>query len=368
LSALMDTVQSAASAKYYATIVREKAILRGLIHAGTRISQLGYEAEEDVAGALDSCEQLVFEIGERQVSQGFAPVRSMMKGVFDDLSERFANKGSRTGITSGFHDIDEMTTGFQPGNFIIIAARPGMGKTSYALNMAVAVARETAAEGKSDPVAFFSLEMSNQELIERLISSESGISMHDMRSGRIRDQQWDSIGRAMGHLNDLPIFLDETGGITVTEIRSRARRLKATHGLSAIFIDYLQLLRPGALSKGANRNEELSDICRTLKVTAKDLKVPIIALAQLNRGVETRNEKRPMLADLRDSGSLEQESDIVAFLYRDGYYNKESPDPELTEFIIAKHRSGPTGDVKLRFQREYTRFVPYADESHFPPA
>ncbi|HEY5257250.1 MAG TPA: replicative DNA helicase [Candidatus Baltobacteraceae bacterium] len=367
LSALMDTVQSAASAKYYAKIVREKAILRGLIHAGTQITQVGYEAEEDVDGALDACEQMVFRIGERQISSGFAPVKSMMKDVFDDLSERFHSKGSRTGITSGFHDIDDMTTGFQPGNFVIVAARPGMGKTSFALNMAVAVARETIAEGKTDPVAFFSLEMSNNEMIERLISSESGISMHDMRSGRIRDHQWDAIGRAMGHLNDLPIYLDETGGISVSEIRSRARRLKSAHGLSAIFIDYLQLLRPGALSRNVNRNEELSDICRTLKVTAKDLQVPIVALAQLNRGVETRNEKRPMLADLRDSGSLEQESDIVAFLYRDGYYNKEAPDPELTEFIIAKHRSGPTGDVRLRFQREYTRFLPYADESHFAP-
>lgn len=367
LSALMDTVQSAASAKYYAKIVREKAILRGLIHAGTQITQVGYEAEEDVDGALDTCEQLVFKINERQTGTGFAPVKDMLKNAFESLSERFHNKGSRTGITSGFHDIDEMTTGFQPGNFVIVAARPGMGKTSFALNMAVAVAREIAGEGKTDPVAFFSLEMSNNELIERLVAAESAVSMHDMRSGRIAGTQWDAIGRAMGHLNELPIYLDDTGGITVTEIRSRARRLKATHGLSAIFIDYLQLLRPGALARNANRNEELSDICRTLKVTAKDLQVPIIALAQLNRGVETRNEKRPMLADLRDSGSLEQESDIVAFLYRDGYYNKESPDPELTEFIIAKHRSGPTGDVRLRFQGQYTRFVPYADESHFPP-
>jgi replicative DNA helicase len=256
-----------------------------------------------------------------------------------------------------------MTTGFQPGNFIILAARPGMGKTSFALNMAVAAAREA-----QESCAFFSLEMSNNELVQRLICSEARLSMHDMRRGNIKPHQWEDISRAMGSLNELPIFLDDQGGLSISEVRSRCRRLKSTGGLGAIFVDYLQLLRPGVLSKNSNRNEELSEICRTLKVTAKDLGVPIIALAQLNRGVESRNDKRPMLSDLRDSGSLEQEADMVAFLYRDGYYNPEGPEPDVTEFIIAKHRNGPTGTVKLRFQKEYTLFVPYADESHFPPA
>jgi replicative DNA helicase len=192
--------------------------------------------------------------------------------------------------------------------------------------------------------------------------------MNDMRRGNIKPHQWEEISRAMGTLNDLPIYLDDLGALTVSDVRSRCRRLKSTVGLAAIFIDYLQLLRPAALARNANRNEELSEICRSLKATAKDLSVPIIALAQLNRGVEIRSEKRPMLADLRDSGSLEQEADVVAFLYRDGYYNSETPEPDLTEFIIAKHRNGPTGTVKLRFQREYTLFLPYGDESHFPPA
>jgi replicative DNA helicase len=227
--------------------------------------------------------------------------------------------------------------------------------------MTVAAARES-----QKPIAFFSLEMSNDELLQRLICSESRISMHDLRRGNIKQHQWEGISRAMSALNELPIYLDDTGALTVTEVRSRARRLKATSGLAAIFIDYLQLLRPGVLSRNANRNEELSEICRTLKVTAKDLGVPIFALAQLNRAVETRQEKRPMLADLRDSGSLEQESDLVAFLYREGYYNRETPDPEVTEFIIAKHRNGRTGTLKLRFQQEYTLFVPYADETHYP--
>ncbi|MBV8636770.1 MAG: replicative DNA helicase [Candidatus Eremiobacteraeota bacterium] len=362
LSSLMDTVQTAASAKYYATIVREKAVLRSLIHAGTQITQLGYEAEEDVDAALDQSEQLVYSIGERQLSGDFVPVNRLMKDTFDYMDRLFHMRGEQTGLTSGFRDIDSMTTGFQPGNFIILAARPGMGKTSFALNMAVAAAE------RQEPIAFFSLEMSNNELVQRLICAEARLSMHDMRRGNIKAHQWEDIARAMGRLNELPIYLDDSGGLSVTEVRSRCRRLKSTSGLGAVFIDYLQLLRPGVLSKNANRNEELSDICRTLKVTAKDLGVPIIALAQLNRGVESRNDKRPMLSDLRDSGSLEQEADMVSFLFREGYYNKEAPEADVTEFIIAKHRNGPTGTVRLRFQQEYTLFVPYADESHFPPA
>jgi replicative DNA helicase len=359
----MDTVQTAASAKYYATIVREKAVLRSLIHAGTQITQLGYEAEEDVDAALDQSEQLIYSIGERQLSGDFVPVNRLMKDTFDYMDRLFHMRGEQTGLTSGFRDIDSMTTGFQPGNFIILAARPGMGKTSFALNMAVAAAE------RNEPIAFFSLEMSNNELVQRLICAEARLSMHDMRRGNIKAHQWEDIARAMGRLNDLPIYLDDTGALSVTEVRSRCRRLKSmNNSLGAVFIDYLQLLRPGVLSKNANRNEELSEICRTLKVTAKDLGVPIIALAQLNRGVESRNDKRPMLSDLRDSGSLEQEADMVSFLFREGYYNKEAPEADVTEFIIAKHRNGPTGMVRLRFQEQFTLFVPYADESHFPPA
>lgn len=361
LSSLMDTVQTAASAAYYAKLVREKAVLRGLIHAGTRITQLGFENEEDVDGALDQSEQLVFEIGQRQMHGEFTPVSRLLKKAFENIDFRFRNRGGLTGLTSGFADIDEMTAGFQPGNFIILAARPGMGKTSFALNMAVAAAREETA-----PIAFFSLEMSNDELVQRLICAESNISMHDMQRGNIKQHQWEKISDAMGALNELPIHLDDSGGLSVSEIRSRARRLKSAHGLSAVFIDYLQLMHPSVLSKGVNRNEELSDICRTLKTTAKDLQVPIIALAQLNRGVESRTDKRPMLSDLRDSGSLEQEADMVAFLFREGYYHNEVTEPELTEFIIAKNRNGPTGHAKLRFIREFTLFRPYGDVTHYP--
>lgn len=361
ISALMETVQSAASARYYATIVREKSVLRSLIHAGTQITQCGFEGEEDVSGALDRCEQLVYSIGERRGITEFMPVSRLMKEAFDHIDRLYHMRGDRTGLTSGFRAIDEMTTGFQPGNFVIVAARPGMGKSSFALNMAVAAARS-----ENAPVAFFSLEMSNNELIQRLICSEARISMNHMRRGNIKDDQWELISNAMGTINDLPIYLDDLGALTVSDVRSRCRRLKSTVGLSAVFIDYLQLLRPGVLARNANRNEELSEICRTLKVTAKDLGVPIIALAQLNRAVEARaGTKRPLLADLRDSGSIEQEADVVAFLYRDGYYNPETAEPDMTEFIIAKHRNGPTGTVNLRFRPEFTLFLPYGDESHF---
>ncbi len=360
LNTLMDTVQTAASASYYAKIVREKAILRALIHAGTEIGRLGYEAEEDVEAALDRSQQMVYDISEHQGHE-FVRVRDRLKDVFDDIDRRFHMHGERTGLTSGFRDIDDMTSGFQPGNFVIVAARPGMGKTSFALNMAVAAAEET-----NEPIAFFSLEMSNNELIARLICAKAHLSMQDLRRGNIKPHHWEDISAAMGALNDLPIYLDDTGALTLSELRARCRRLKMRTGLAAVFIDYLQLMRPNIGARPANRNEELSEICRGLKVTAKELELPIIACAQLNRGVEARNEKRPALADLRDSGSLEQESDVVAFLYRDAYYNKEAPDPTLTEFIIAKHRNGPVGSVRLRFEEAFTLFVPYADEARYP--
>ncbi len=367
ISSLMDTVQSAASARYYATIVHEKAALRALIGAGTQVTKLGYEGEEDVAASLDRAQQLIYAIGEERGTKEFKPVRDLLKEAFDSIDHLYHQRGDRIGLTSGFPDIDAMTTGFQPGNFIIVAARPGMGKTSFALNMAVAAARDS-----GQPVAFFSLEMSNNELIQRLICSEARISMNDMRRGNIKPHQWESISRAMEGLDQLPIYLDDVGSLSVSDLRNRCRVLKksAAGNLGAIFVDYLQLMRPAVTSRNVNRNEELSDICRTLKVTAKELSVPIVALAQLNRAVESRSDtgKRPMLSDLRDSGSIEQESDVVAFLFREGYYKTECPDPELTEFIIAKHRNGPTGMVRLRFQREFTLFVPYGDDSHYPAA
>jgi replicative DNA helicase len=296
LTSLMDTVPTAASAEYYAKIVREKASLRQLIHAGTRITQLGYESEDDVPAALDESEQIVYDVGNRDQRGAFSSVSSLLLDTFYKLETRHAQSGERTGVTSGFGDIDAYTAGFQKGNLVILAARPAMGKTSLALNMALYAARE-----EREPVAIFSLEMTKQELIERLISSEAMIDASKLRRGAIEQKEWQRIGDAIGKLNDLPIYLDDSGAVTVSEIRSRLRRLKSTHGLSIAYVDYLQLVRPSTLNaRNVNRNEELSEICRTLKATAKDLEIPIVALAQLNRAVETRQDKRPMLSDLRD--------------------------------------------------------------------
>ncbi len=295
LNSLMGTVPSAASADHYARIVREKSTLRGLIHAGTRVTQLGYDSEEDVPAAIDKAEQVVYDVGNRSDHNAFALVPSLLLGVFQSLEKRHEQKGDRTGVTSGFRDIDDYTAGWQPGNLIIVAARPAMGKTSLALNMAVAAAKD-----EKKPIAVFSLEMTKQELVERLLSSEAKLDASKLRRGAIADRDWEKIGHAMGTLHELPIYLDDSGAVTVTEIRSRLRRLKSGNGLAAVFVDYLQLVRPSTLGKVVNRNEELSEICRVLKATAKDLGVPIIALAQLNRAVETRADKRPLLSDLRD--------------------------------------------------------------------
>jgi replicative DNA helicase len=333
-----------------------------LIHAGTQITRIGFENEEDVEAALDQSEQIVYEVGRRQKHGEFSPIYKLLKGAFEQIDKAYHSRGVRTGLTSGFVDIDEYTAGFQPGNFVILAARPAMGKTSMALTMAAAAAKE-----EQKPIAIFSLEMTNEELVTRLLCAEAHINSQNLRKGNIRDPEWEKISAGMSALSQLPIYIDDSGTISVSEIRSRCRRLQSGDGLAAVFIDYLQLVRPSGTTKSQNRNDELSEICRTLKATAKDLQIPIVALAQLNRGVESRNDKRPMLSDLRDSGAIEQEADMVTFLYRDSYYNPESAvEDDLTEFIIAKNRSGPTGTVKLRFKKEYTLFLSYGDRSHFP--
>jgi replicative DNA helicase len=361
LTSLMDTVPTAASAEYYARIVREKAVLRGLIHAGTIVTQIGYEAEDNVEEAVDRSEQIVYEVGRRQQRGEFNPITRLLKDAFEQIDLLYQSHGDRTGVTSGFADIDDYTAGFQPGSFVIIAARPSMGKTSLALAMAAAAAKE-----EQRPIAFFSLEMTSVEIVTRLLCAEARINGQSLRRGNVQKHEWDKISDGMGALAEVPIYIDDSGTLTVTEVRSRCRRLQSGEGLAAIFIDYLQLLRPGGSTRAQNRNDELSEICRTLKATAKDLKVPVIALAQLNRAVEARTDKHPQLSDLRDSGAIEQEADMVAFLYRDAYYNPESaPDPELTEFLIAKQRNGPTGMVKLRFLKDHTLFVPYADASRY---
>ncbi|MBC5825205.1 MAG: replicative DNA helicase [Candidatus Eremiobacteraeota bacterium] len=350
LSQLLNAVPTAASAEYYAKVVAEKSVLRSLITAGGRITTMGFEPTDDVEDTLDRCEQMIFEIGRRQAG-GFILVKDLLKPTFEQIDRLYHQKGQVTGVPSGFRDLDRYTTGFQAGELIIIAARPSMGKTSLCLNIAMHAAKEA---GKA--VAVFSLEMSNEQLVQRLLAGESRIDAQRLRSGNIKDEEWGEITKAMGVLAEVPIYIDDSAALTVGELRTRARRLRAGTGLDLIAVDYLQLLRSSS-TRQINRVEVIDDICRGLKALAKELKVPIIALAQLNRSPETRNEKRPLLSDLRESGGIEQEADVVAFIYRDEYYNAPSADNEgVAEVILAKQRNGPTGTVELRFDKKLTTF------------
>ncbi len=347
---LLNTVPTAASAEYYAKVVAEKSVLRSLITAGGRISNIAFEQPENVDEAVDHCEQMIFEIGRRS-SGGFTLVRDLLKPAFERIDTLYHQRGTVTGVPSGFNRLDQFTTGFQPGELIIIAARPSMGKTSLCLNIAM-----NAAKGASKHVALFSLEMSNDQLVQRFLSMEAHIDAQSLRSGNIKDKEWGEITRAMGVLAEVPIFVDDSAALTVSEVRSRSRRLAATTGLDLIIIDYLQLLR-STNARITNRVEIIDEICRNLKALAKELKVPVMALAQLNRSPESRNDKRPMLSDLRESGGIEQEADVVAFIYRDEYYNPPTPENEnIAEINIAKQRNGPTGLVQLRFDKRFTSF------------
>ncbi len=350
ISQLLNTVPTAASAEYYARVVAQKAILRSLITAGGRISVMGFEQPEDVEDTLDRCEQMIFEIGRRS-SGGFTLVRDLLKPAFEQIDKLYHQRGSVTGVPSGFRRLDQFTTGFQAGELIIIAARPSMGKTSLCLNIGM-----NAAKGAGKSVAVFSLEMSNDQLVQRLLSTEAKIDAQSLRSGNIKDKEWGDITHAMGVLAEVPIYIDDSAALTVGEVRSRSRRLAASTGLDLIIIDYLQLLR-SANPRATNRVEIIDEICRNLKALAKELKVPVIALAQLNRSPESRNDKRPLLSDLRESGGIEQEADVVAFIYRDDYYNPPTPENEnIAEIHIAKQRNGPTGLVQLRFDKRFTSF------------
>ena len=350
ISQLLNTVPTAASAEYYARVVAEKAILRSLITAGGRIATIGFEQPENVDDVVDRCEQMIFDIGRRSAG-GFTLVRDLLKPAFERIDTLYHQKGSVTGVPSGFARLDQFTTGFQPGELIIIAARPSMGKTSLCLNIAMNAAKDAAKH-----VAVFSLEMSNDQLVQRFLSMEASIDAQALRTGNIKDKEWGEITRAMGVLAEVPVFVDDSAALTVGEVRSRSRRLAATTGLDLVIIDYLQLLR-STNARVTNRVEIIDEICRALKALAKELKVPVIALAQLNRSPESRNDKRPMLSDLRESGGIEQEADVVAFIYRDEYYNPPTPENEnIAEINIAKQRNGPTGLVQLRFDKRFTSF------------
>lgn len=352
ITALANTVPTAANVTYHAKIVREKADLRNLINTATDIAGMAYESSDDVADVIDKSEKMIMEVANRQNVSAFTPMRDIVMETFDKINVLYESKGGLTGIPCGFTDLDKLTSGLQASDLILVAARPSMGKTAFTLNIGAHVALK---EHKN--VAFFSLEMSKQQLVQRMLCSEGGIDSQKLRKGELDKTDWSKLVNVANKVAEAPLYIDDTAGITVMELRSKARRLKAEKGLDLIIIDYLQLMQ-GRTGKGAtdNRQQEISEISRSLKAVARELNVPVIALSQLSRSVESRQIKRPMLSDLRESGSLEQDADIVMFLYREDYYDPETVNKNITEVIVAKHRNGPVDTVKMFFKKEFTRF------------
>ncbi|WP_422120690.1 replicative DNA helicase [Koleobacter methoxysyntrophicus] len=350
ITALANSVPTAANVAYHAKIVKDKSIMRKLIHVSTKLVSMGYEEGRDVEEVLDEAERMIFEIAQRRSMEGFASIRDVVIETFDMIEQLYKNKGRMTGVPTGFLDLDEMTSGFQPSDLIIIAARPSMGKTSFALNIA-----QYAAIREKVPVAIFSLEMSKEQLVQRMLCAEAHIDSHKLRTGNLDEDDWPKLARAMGPLSEAPIFIDDTPGINIMEMRAKARRLKAEKGLGLILIDYLQLMQGRGNSE--NRQQEISEISRSLKALARELRVPVVALSQLSRAPEMRQDHRPILSDLRESGSQEQDSDLVAFLYRDEYYHPDTDKKNIAEVIIAKQRNGPTGVIELVWLDKYTKFA-----------
>lgn len=367
LMALVESVPTAANLEYYAKIVERKSILRKLISAGTQIIGLAQNEDEEIEAVTDRAEQLVFGVGQRKLGEYFRSIGPLLHDAWDMIDKRFHDKGVASGVPTGFAKLDNMTSGLQPSDFAIIAARPSMGKTALALNLAL-----NAATVAKETVAIFSIEMSAEQLVLRMLCMLSRTNAHRLRTGYFGDDEWNLISKATGELAEAPIFIDDTTDITHLGMRAKCRRLKAEHGLSMVIVDYLQLMRSHRNTE--NRNQEISEIARGLKSLARELKVPVIALSQLSRAVEKREDKRPMLSDLRESGSIEAEADLVMMLYRPDYYNiKEVEDTEavrgtdggmgdtkhnveVTEILIAKHRNGPTGSVKVGFVKEFASF------------
>lgn len=360
LMELANAVPTAANVAHYAKIVEEKAILRRLIRVATKIVDDGYTREDEVENLLSEAEKKVMEVANRKNAGDFKHVGGVLVDTFSKIEKMSMSQGEVTGIPTGYTDLDHMTAGFQRNDLIIVAARPSVGKTAFALN----IAQNVAVRAKSN-VAIFSLEMGADQLVMRMLCAEGGIDAQVLRTGALEDEDWQRLMLAMGNLSKTGIYIDDSPGIRVNEIRAKCRRLAQEHGLDMIVIDYLQLIS-GSGKPGENRQQEVSEISRALKGLARELEVPVIALSQLSRGVEQRQDKRPMMSDLRESGSIEQDADIVAFLYRDDYYDKESESKNLIEIIIAKQRNGPTGTVTLHFNKQHNQFV-NVDWSKMPP-
>ena len=358
LSSLADSITTAANIEYYAKIVKEKAILRGLINTATEIVTRGYEDGGDVEDLLDQAEKNIFQISESQIKPSFYEIKSLLKESFKTIEKLYESKEIVTGVPSGFEELDKLTSGFQPSDLVIIAGRPSMGKTAFSLNIA-----QYAAIEKKIPSALFSLEMSKEQLVLRMLCSEAKVDAHKLRGGFLGETDWPKLTRAAGILSEAPIFIDDTPALSVLEMRAKARRLMAEHELGLVIVDYLQLMRGRGLSgrgrpSSETREQEISDITRSLKALAKDLNIPVIALSQLNRKVEERTDKRPHLADLRESGAIEQDADLITFIYRDEIYNRadDNPNKGIAEVIIGKQRNGPVGEIKLAFLDKYTTF------------
>ena len=358
LGMLSRNTPSSANIVAYASIVRERSILRQLITVGTTISNTAFNPEGRTSEEmLDLVEGQVFEIAEKGAKRagGFVQVKEVLSKVVDRIDTLFEQDSAITGLSTGFTDFDEQTSGLQAADLVVVAGRPSMGKTTFAMNLA-----ENAAIKSKEPVAVFSMEMPSDALAMRMLSSLGQIDQHRLRTGKLNDDDWPRLTSAIALLNEAPLFIDDTPALTVTELRARARRLKREHGLSMIVIDYIQLMQGSGGGSNENRATEVSEISRSLKALAKELEVPVIALSQLNRSLEQRPNKRPIMSDLRESGAIEQDADLIVFIYRDEVYNEDSPEKGKAEIIIGKQRNGPIGTVALTFQGKYTRFVNFA--------
>lgn len=366
LTALTDEVPSAANIQHYARIVADKALARRLIHASGEILRAGFEESEKLDEYIDRAEQLIFSVSQKRSALGVLPLRDLIKESFVAIEKLYERKETYTGVPSGFRDLDEKTAGFQPSDLVILASRPAMGKTSLALNFA-----QYAAQKMRVPTLVFSLEMSKESLAMRLMCSESRVDFHSLRQGRLSDSDWSRLARAAGLLSDAPIYIDDTPAIRVMEMRAKARRLQVDLSkqvddqgqalkLGMIVVDYLQLVQ--APRSSDSREREISEVSRSLKGLAKELKVPVIALSQLSRKPESRESKKPQLADLRESGAIEQDADLILFIYRDEVYNEDTAKKGIAEIIIGKHRNGPIGTLELKFFSQFTRFESLARE------
>ncbi|NOZ70862.1 MAG: replicative DNA helicase [Chloroflexi bacterium] len=353
ISTLINAVPSSVHAYHYAEIVRRTAIMRQLIAAASDIARMAYEDQEDEKDVVDKAEQLIFQVSERRQGRDLIPVRSIMRGVIDEIEELHRRHGEILGVPTDFRELDKLLGGLQKSDLIIVAARPGMGKTSLALTVAL-----NAAKNHNMRVAVFSLEMSNEQLVQRLLSQEAHIDGQRLRLGRITDDEWGRLAAAAATLTECPIYIDDSAGLSPFELRTKARRMHADTGMDLLIVDYMQLMNAG--KKSENRVQEISFISRALKQLARELNVPVMALSQLSRQVESRSDKHPQLSDLRESGSIEQDADVVMFVYRDEVYNENTELKNIAEIIVAKHRHGPTDSINLYFDRRLTRFADLA--------